>query len=505
MATSAVATPPTIRGYDMLRLLGQGGMGQVWLADDQTLGRRVAIKTVAAARAREGRARGRLLREARAMATVEHPHVVRLYAYGDAAGLAYFVMEFVDGETLAAHLRRTGQLEPGESLRIARQVALALSFAWQRGVVHRDVKPSNVLLDAQSVVRVADFGLARAATTSGDESLTAAGAVVGSPHYMSPEQARGRSVDFRSDLYSLGVVLFEMLAGARPFQGSSPVEVMAHHIHDPLPPLGHRRPGLPPGVVALVEDMTAKEPERRPPSYGALLERIDGSARGELCVDTTSEPTSTLPSGRRSKPKRRRVLAGLLALAITGAVGILWSTRGPSGASAPAGSLAIAALYGPDEVSAREGRLLAALAEAEVSRRLGESLRVVGAEEAGPPVRSESAARALAARLKVDAVMWGQVLSFGARTEAQSWVTTARSSEPLAVVVIESAEGPGALDRRRVAAQALADALLVAAAKDALDARPGAAARLAEKAGVAPEARTLAEEARRRLAPPATR
>jgi hypothetical protein len=500
MATAS-AMPPTIHGYHMLRLLGEGGMGQVWLADDETLGRRVAIKTIAAAHAGEGGARTRFLREARVMATVEHPHVVRVYAYGDTAGLAYFVMEFVDGETLAARLRRTSGLPPAEALRITRQVALALASAWQRGVVHRDVKPSNVLLDAESLVRVADFGLARAAPTSQDQSLTYPGAVVGSPHYMSPEQARGRSVDFRSDIYSLGVVLFEMLAGARPFEGGSPVEVMAHQLHDPLPALGDRRCDLSPGVVALVEDMTAKEPERRPPSYKALLQRIEGSAREGSSWGSISTPTSTLPSARRPVT-RRRTVAGLMALALATMVGTAWWARGRSMAPAPAGSLAIASFYGPDEGSSREGRMLAALVEGELGRRLGERLRVVGVEDAGPAIRSESAARALAGRLRVDAVVWGQTLSLGPRVEAQPWLTSPRSSTALHAVSIESDEGRGALERRRAAAQELADAVLLAAAKDALEARPGAALLLAENAGAGPEARSLVEEARPRAAPP---
>jgi hypothetical protein len=501
VATLAVATPPTIHGYHMLRLLGEGGMGQVWLADDLTLGRRVAIKTIAAAHAGEGRARSRFLREARVMATVEHPHVVRVYAYGDAAGLAYFVMEFVDGETLAARLRRATGLAPDEALRITQQVALALASAWQRDVVHRDVKPSNVLLDADSRVRVADFGLARAAPASCDDSVTYTGAVVGTPHYMSPEQARGSLVDFRSDMYSLGVVLFEMLAGGRPFEGQSPVEVMAHHLHDPLPPLRDRRPDLAPEIVALVEDMTAKDPERRPSSYRALLDRIEGSPRVERSFGSTSMPTSTMPSQRRP-PTRRRVLTGFATLALATMVGAAWWARGRGATMAPAGSLAVAAFYGPDEVSAREGRMLSALLEAELARRMGESLRVVGVDETGAAIRSESAARNLAGRLGVDSVVWGQGLSLGPRIEAEPWLTSPRGSAALRPLSIESDEGRGALERRREAAQALADAVLLAAAKDALEGTPGAALLLAQHAGSSVEAAGLAIEARRRVSPP---
>jgi hypothetical protein len=500
VAATAAVTPPTIHGYHMLRLLGEGGMGQVWLADDEMLGRRVAVKTIAAANAGEGSARTRFLLEARVMATVEHPHVVRVYAYGDAGGMAYFVMEFVDGESLAARLRRASGLGPPEALRFTRQIALGLAAGWQRGVVHRDVKPSNILLDTESRVRVADFGLARASPGPDYESLTCPGAVVGSPHYMSPEQARGRPVDFRSDIYSLGVVLFEMLAGARPFEGRSPVEVMAHHLYDPLPALRDRRRDLSPAVVALVEDMTAKEAERRPPSYKALLERIERSTEADRSPGSNSVPTSTMPSLRRPAA-RRRVLVGLAALVLASGLGTAWWARGRSMASAPAGSLAIVAFYGPDDGSAREGRMLAALTEGELGQRLGESLHVIGVDDAGPPIRSESAARAVARRLHVDAVVWGQSLSLGPRVEAQPWLTSARSSLSLALVSIESDDRRGAFERRRAAAQALTDAVLLALAQDAIETRPEAALLLAQRGATSPETAGLAAEARRRLAP----
>jgi hypothetical protein len=315
---------------------------------------------------------------------------------------------------------------------------------------------------------------------------------------MSPEQARGRSVDFRSDIYSLGVVLFEMLAGARPFEGQSPVEVIAHHLHDPLPALRDRRRDLSPEVVALVEDMTAKEPERRPSSYKALLQRIEGSAYVDASQASTSMPTSTMPSLRR--PARRRVVVGLTSLALATALGSWWA-RGRSIPPAPAGSLAVVAFYGPDEASAREGRMLAALVEAELGRRLRDNLRVVGVDDAGPPIRSESGARALAGRLRVDGVVWGQSLSLGPRVEAQPWLTSARSSQTLTLVSIESDEGKGALERRRAAAQALSDAVLLAAARDALETRPEAALLLAQQAGTSTETVALAAEARQRAAP----
>src|SRR5688572_9061966 len=222
-------------------------MGQVFLAQDETLERRVAIKVIAQSLAGEGVARSRFLREARAMAGVEHPNVVRIYAFGEAEGHLYIVMEYVEGETLAARLARMTRLAVSDSLRIASEVAQALSAAWRRGIVHRDVKPANILIDAEDRVKVADFGLARAVRAAGgsDSDTTSDGMVVGTPHYMSPEQALGEETDFRSDIYSLGIVLFEMLGGQKPFTGRSPVEVIGKQLREPLPSLAQRCPGVP--------------------------------------------------------------------------------------------------------------------------------------------------------------------------------------------------------------------------------------------------------------------
>jgi hypothetical protein len=286
--------------------------------------------------------------------------------------------------------------------------------------------------------------------------------MVGSPHYMSPEQARGRDVDFRSDIYSLGIVLFEMLAGGRPFEGASPAEVIAHQLHDPLPSLIQRRPDLSAQLPGLIEDMTAKDPARRPASYLQLLQRIEEFSPGQGRVPSlTSAPTFTeLPTARRAV-SRRRLLQGLAAISVAAAgAGAWWSGAGRAPAPTSASGLAIAAFYGPDDLSAKEGRLLAALVEAEISRRRGDGLRVIGADDVGSPIRSESAARSRAGKLGVEAVVWGQVLTMGAEVEAQPWLTSATRSQPLATVAIEAAGGPGALERRRAAATSLADTVL---------------------------------------------
>ncbi len=288
-AASLIGT--TLGDHRILRKLGEGGMGTVYLAEDTTLGRLVAIKVISGDRGpRDQGARVRFLREARAMATVEHPHVVRVYSYGESAGVVYLVMEYVEGESLGDRIRRVGRLSVEEAIEIVLQVAGALEAASERGIVHRDIKPSNLLLDARDHVRVADFGLAKLAlpeVASDEASLTHTGQLVGSPHYLSPEQARGETVDLRSDIYSLGIVLYEMLAGARPFHGTTPAAVVAHHLHTPLPSLREKRPETPPQLAALVERMTEKDPGRRPGSYAELGKAIEES----------DEPSPTWTSG----------------------------------------------------------------------------------------------------------------------------------------------------------------------------------------------------------------
>ncbi|HUP59778.1 MAG TPA: serine/threonine-protein kinase [Thermoanaerobaculia bacterium] len=268
---------PSLPGYDIESVLGEGGMGVVVLARERALDRRVAIKFMAT-REHDAGAVERFLREARVAATIEHPHVVRIYSYGESSGRPYIVMQYVEGETLARRIRRRGALPIDQALRITRQTAEALRAAWEKNVVHRDVKPSNILLDARGQAHVADFGLAKP-LEAGDSSLTVSGSFVGTPYYISPEQAEGKSLDFRADLYSLGIILYEMLTGERPFDGSTPVAIVAKHLHEPFPEVRRLRSDLPREVEMLLASMTAKSPDARPYSHGALLKMLDDAAR----------------------------------------------------------------------------------------------------------------------------------------------------------------------------------------------------------------------------------
>src|SRR5213596_3477985 len=222
--------------YALERELGRGGMATVYLARDLRHGRLVAIKVlrpeIAAALGPE-----RFLREIQTAARLTHPHILPLHDSGEAAGSLFYVMPYIEGESPRDRLEREGQLPLEEALRISREVAAALSHAHSHDVVHRDIKPENILLSGGEAV-VADFGIARAIVAAGAETLTDTGLAVGTPGYMSPEQATGaEQLDGRSDVYSLGCVLYEMLAGHPPFLGTTAYEILARHAVDPVPPI----------------------------------------------------------------------------------------------------------------------------------------------------------------------------------------------------------------------------------------------------------------------------
>ncbi|HXI14426.1 MAG TPA: protein kinase [Thermoanaerobaculia bacterium] len=248
--------------YRVLRLLGRGGMGAVYLARDLTLEREVAIKVVKPASDAQGMY-DRFRREAKTAAKLSHPNIVPLHAFGEIDGMPFFVMGYVRGESLAERLRREGKLPETESRRILAEVADALDHAHRQGVVHRDVKPDNVLLeDASGRALLTDFGIAK--TMNRGETLTQHGSVVGTPHYMSPEQAAGRTdIDGRTDIYSLGVMGYAMLAGRLPFEGNSAANVLAKHLTQSPTPLRSLAPTISDSTLQAVERCMAKDPAKR--------------------------------------------------------------------------------------------------------------------------------------------------------------------------------------------------------------------------------------------------
>ncbi len=435
--TATVVTPhehtatetPEISGYRVINSLGEGGMGAVYLAEETTLGRRVAVKVISSRVAPDAQSKARFLREARTLATIEHPHVVRVYSFGEVEGRPYLAMEYVEGETLMDRIARLGKLSIDDALRITRDIVDALDAAWDKRVIHRDIKPSNILIDRRNRVRVADFGLAKPMDIDESQSaLTLSGLMVGTPHYISPEQAQGKELDFRSDFYSLGIMLFHMLTGERPFQGTTPVAIVAKHIHEPMPLVTSRRADIPSAIERLIQWMTQKDAEKRPGSHQELLAAIDG-----LITRTPTAPMPTftsMPIEAPRKPARRRTvmaLAVLVIAAIAAASVFIWRKKEePFQLAAPefAFIVAVAPFYGPDDDSAKEGRVMAALIERAVANRLGKGgARVLGIEETKTAVRSHDEARELGTKLHASAVIWGEAFALRTETEIRPYVT----------------------------------------------------------------------------------
>ncbi len=262
------------RQYEIQRLLGRGGMGAVYLATEAALEREVAIKVLPPDRGSTQDSRDRFRREARTAAKLSHPNIVPLYTFGDVDGTLYFVMGYVKGESLAARLKREGRLPVEDARRILIEMAEALDYAHKLGVIHRDIKPDNVLLEeGTGRARLTDFGVAKA--LGAGQTLTEIGGVLGTPHYMSPEQAQGKSdIDHRSDLYSLGVMGYAMLAGRLPFEGATPGDVMVQHITKEAPPLKTHAPATPSELASALARCLVKSPSQRWPDAKSLKEAI---------------------------------------------------------------------------------------------------------------------------------------------------------------------------------------------------------------------------------------
>jgi beta-lactam-binding protein with PASTA domain/predicted Ser/Thr protein kinase len=271
--------------YRIVRKLGAGGMANVYLAEDQELGRRVAIKILNDRHANDDQFVERFRREAKNAAALSHPNIVSIYDRGEAEGTYYIAMEYLDGRSLKELIVGRGPAPVKVAVEYARQILSALRFAHRHGIVHRDIKPHNVLVDGEGRVKVTDFGIARA----GASQMTEAGSIVGTAQYLSPEQARGANVDQRSDLYSLGVVLYELLTGEAPFEGDTPVEIAMKHLSAvPDPPSSHR-PDLPRELDLVVMRALAKDPDDRYQSAEEMEADLERVARGAPVAAATEE------------------------------------------------------------------------------------------------------------------------------------------------------------------------------------------------------------------------
>jgi len=265
-----VQLPHRIGKYDLLESLG-GSTAQVYRAKDCHLGRTVAFKILSDAALADRETKARFLSEARLTGSLTHENVIAFYDYGEVEGRPYLVMEFLAGESLSAQIRegRTGDLRT--KLEIAHQLASALRYVHSKGIIHRDVKPDNIRVDATGRVKLVDFGIAKAE----DLSLTGAGFTVGTPYYMAPEQIRGAKPTQLVDVYSFGVVLFELLSGIRPFEAKAVDDIFEIILHQPLDMGPVERLNAPPRLVELIRGLTDKDPARRPQNFGEVIRKID--------------------------------------------------------------------------------------------------------------------------------------------------------------------------------------------------------------------------------------
>jgi serine/threonine-protein kinase len=282
--------------YELGRLIGAGGMADVYEGHDRLLGRQVALKIPHPQLARDPSFLARFRREATMAASLTHPGVVAVYDSGQDDGVSYMVMEYVEGATLAAVLRAEGAFEPGRAADLAIAVCSALGAAHAKGLIHRDVKPSNIMLARDGRVKVMDFGVARTLTSS--MTLTGSVGIVGTAKYMSPEQARGAAVDGRSDLYSLGVCLYECLSGRPPFEGDSPVAIATRHVYAAPPPLRGLRPDLQPAYETVTARAMAKDPANRYQTAAELAEDLRRAQAGQ----PVTAPRPTEPVAPRTAP-----------------------------------------------------------------------------------------------------------------------------------------------------------------------------------------------------------
>ncbi len=303
--------------YKVEGFIGKGGFSQVFLLEDRILKRKCALKVLSSqVTGFSSEAMERFLREARLYAELEHPNIVPIYDVGFEGNRAYIIMKYIEGRNLRDIISRSGALPLEAALRISRDILSALAYMHRKGIVHRDIKPSNIIIEESTGKAIlADFGLAK--RMDAVTRLTRSGELLGTPHYLSPEQAKGDKVTPASDVYSFGITLFEMLTGKLPFNGESPLQILWKHVREPLPPISRYNPSLPSEVVRIVQKATEKKPSNRYPSAAEMLADIEA----------LMEKTGT--AGKR-KPGLFAALVVFILLLVVGGVFFIMKKPGPN-------------------------------------------------------------------------------------------------------------------------------------------------------------------------------
>ncbi|NPV87177.1 MAG: serine/threonine protein kinase [Anaerolineae bacterium] len=334
----------SIGRYHIKALLGKGGMAEVYRAYDTLLEREIAVKVIRAERSGDESFLKRFEREARAIASLQHPHIVRVHDAGETDGDPYLVMDYLPGGTLKEYIERAGQNRPipvRQAARLLAPIARALEYAHQHHIVHRDVKPANILLTANGEPMLSDFGIVKLLEDDATQ-LTVRGMGIGTPEYMSPEQWKG-AADARSDIYALGVVFYEMVTGVRPYTANTPAAVMLKHLTTPLPPARQHVPSLPEAVDAILARALAKDPQDRYPDMGGFAADLEKLAQEEkpliIFTQRQSEQKAATEGGARRFPLWAAggigvVLGALTALCVFGALAaVLLSRAAPEGST----------------------------------------------------------------------------------------------------------------------------------------------------------------------------
>jgi serine/threonine-protein kinase len=338
--------------YRLDELIGRGGMASVWRATDTVLGRDVAVKRLHSGLLADEEHAERFRREALLVARLSHPNLVHLLDRGEDAHGPYLVMELVEGENLKTRVRREGALPPAEAARICAQVGRALAYAQAQGVVHRDIKAQNVLLTGDGAVKLADFGIARSLDADGQPGITRTDMLIGSADYLSPEQADGRPVDARTDVYSLGIVLYECLTGQLPFHGDGFVAVAMKHCSEPMPDPRWANPAVPDWLAAVTMRATAKDPDQRFPDAASMVAALEAGADGATAILPAlaggplrlEEDTARHPRRRRGRMLWGVGIAAAIAAAAIAAFVLLGPPSDDGGTTAEASPLAFSAV-----------------------------------------------------------------------------------------------------------------------------------------------------------------